>query len=273
MKLSLNWLQSYLEQKPDWDIILEKLTMAGIEVEDITSVDNDKIVEFKITPNRGDCLSVRGLLREICALSELTINKQFESSLLSEITDKINVNVIAKDLCPNYISLIIKDINNKVQIPKNILDKLDKSGIRSISPIVDITNYVMLELGQPLHAFDLTKIGKSVQVRLAQNHEEIKLLDGKTVNLLPHTLVIANADSTPVAIAGVMGGFDSGVTEFTTDIVLESAFFIPEVIAGTAKVYGLTSDSAYRYERGVDYQLQSVAVNYAARLIQEIMWR
>lgn len=274
MKLSLNWLQDYIKEVSNWELILEKLTMAGIEVENIISTNNDQIVEFKITPNRGDCLSVYGLLREINALLDIKIKKEITDNLsytiLSQTQDKININLIAKDLCPNYVSLVIKGINNQVQTPPYILDSLDKSGIRNISPIVDITNYVMLEIGQPLHAFDLNQVGVSIKIRLANDHEEIRILDGRNVNLLSHTLIIANEKDSPIAIAGVMGGIDSSVTELTEDIVLESAFFVSEVISGIAKAYGISSDSAYRYERGVDYKLQLAAINYAAKLIQEI---
>ncbi len=273
MKLSLDWLKSCVEQIANWEEILEKLTMAGIEVENIISMDKDKVVEFKITPNRGDCLSVYGLLREIAALvSEVVVKKEFDNTykVVSQIPDKIKINLIAKELCPNYAGLVIKGLNNQVQTPQYILDRLGKSGIRAITAIVDITNYVMLELGQPLHAFDLNKVGETIQIRLANDHEKIKLLDGKDVNLLSDTLIIANSKDEPIAIAGVMGGMDSSVIELTNNIVLESAFFIPDIITGVSKTYGVNSESAYRYERGVDYKLQYLAINYAAKLIQEI---
>jgi phenylalanyl-tRNA synthetase beta chain len=315
MKLSLNWLNSYFDtapylkrskfevfderqgveveheeqnrkdqmmtvqsinaKKPDWEDILHKLTMAGIEVESITEAGNDaagtkdQVLELKITPNRGDCLSVLGILREISALTGALINLPPQIDLLPNLTnkDKVGVKVHVRDKCPNYIACVIKGINNQVQLPQDILSRLELSGIRSVSPVVDITNYVMLELGQPLHAFDMARVGDLLQVRFANLGEKLKLLDGQEVDLTADTLVICDADNQVAAIAGVMGGEASGVVSNTKNIVLESAFFIPEVVAGQAKYYGVNSDSAYRFERGVDPKLQELAVKYAAVLI------
>ncbi|MCE3268887.1 MAG: phenylalanine--tRNA ligase subunit beta [Burkholderiales bacterium] len=268
MKLSINWLNSYFKHTPDWDNVLHKLTMAGIEVEDIQADDNDKIIELKITPNRGDALSVLGLLREIKVLSGLEYTKPAQNiDFKSNINDKMGIEVIAPEACPNYYTLIIKNINNKAVLPGEILNSLAASGIKSISPIVDITNYVMLELGQPLHAFDLKKVGNRLTVRFARENEKLHLLADINAVLLANTLLICDSKDQPAAIAGVMGGLNSGVGQATTDIVLESAFFVPEVITGKTKYYGINSDSAYRYERGVDPHLQNLAIKYAASLI------
>ena len=274
MKLSLNWLNSYFTTQANWDDILYKLTMAGVEVESITPISddsgvNDKVLELKITPNRGDCLSVLGILREIAVLTENKVNLPPQITLQPNAvtTDQITVKVHDTKNCPNYLACAIKGINNQAQLPADILRRLELSGIRSISPVVDITNYVMLDLGQPLHAFDLAKVGNLLQVRLANVNEQLKLLDGQEVHLTENTLIISDANNGVAAIAGVMGGEDSSVTQNTQNIVLESAFFIPEVIAGKAKHYGVNSDSAYRFERGVDPEIQEIAIRYAAVLI------
>jgi phenylalanyl-tRNA synthetase beta chain len=271
MRLSLNWIQSYFETTPNWDEVFEKLTNAGIEIEGIEAFNDnnisDQVVEFKITPNRGDCLSLLGLLREIAALTDYKI-KPIEINEPKPTTDsKVNVVMDAASYCPNYMVINISGVNNKVKLPEEIYTRLSCSGIRSISPIVDITNYVMLTLGQPLHAFDSAKVGACLQVRQAKNGEELKLLDGSDAKLKDDTLLICDSNNNPAAIAGVMGGFDSGVNNDTTSIILESAFFEPRIIAGRAKQYGVSSDSAYRFERGVDTNLQHKALSYAANLI------
>ena len=271
MRLSLNWIQSYFEITPNWDDVFEKLTNAGIEIEGIEAFNenniSDQVVEFKITPNRGDCLSLSGLLREISALTDYKIKPLEINEPKPTADSKVNVVINATSDCPNYMVVNISDVNNKVKLSEEIYTRLSCSGIRSISPIVDITNYVMLTLGQPLHAFDSAKVGLNLQVRLASNGEELKLLDGTDAKLRDGTLLICDSNNNPVAIAGVMGGFDSGVNDDTTSIILESAFFEPKIIAGRAKQYGISSDSAYRFERGVDANLQYKALSYAANLI------
>ncbi len=271
MRLSLNWIQSYFESNPNWDDVFEKLTNAGIEIESIeTCNDNniiDQVVEFKITPNRGDCLSLSGLLREISALTDYKIKPIEINEPASTTHSKVNVVMDAASDCPNYVIVNISGVSNKIKLPEEIYIRLSCSGIQSISPIVDITNYVMLTLGQPLHAFDSNKVGMTLQVRLAKNGEELKLLDGTDAKLRNDTLLICDSNNNPVAIAGVMGGFDSGISDDTTSIILESAFFEPKIIAGRAKQYGVSSDSAYRFERGVDTNLQHKALLYAANLI------
>jgi phenylalanyl-tRNA synthetase beta chain len=268
MKLSINWLNSYFDTAPAWDDAFHKLTMAGIEVEDVEVADNDKIVELKITPNRGDALSVLGILREINVLTDCVPEMPAQNiEFKSDIQDKMQVEVKAPEACPNYHTLIIKNVNNQAVLPNEITQRLAASGTRSISPIVDITNYVMLEFGQPLHAFDMKKVGNKLSVRFARADETLQLLVGVEAKLTDRTLLICDQDDKPAAIAGVMGGADSGVNETTTDIVLESAFFVSDIIAGKTKLYGINSDSAYRFERGVDPQLQNTAIRYAASLI------
>lgn len=268
MKLSINWLNSYFKIAPDWDKVLHKLTMAGLEVEGVEVVDDDKVVELKITPNRGDALSVAGLLREISVLTDYAFTRPAQNiPFVSAIDDTVTVDVRVPDVCPNYMTLIIKNIDNQAKLPNEILERLTRSGHRSVSPIVDISNYVMLELGQPLHAFDLSQVGNKLKVRFARLGERLELLVGSEAVLTDKTLVVCDSNDNPAAIAGVMGGANSGVSASTTEIILESALFIPDVIAGQAKFYGVSSDAAYRFERGVDSELQEHAIKYAASLI------
>lgn len=273
MKIPLSWLEEYLINKPDWDLILDKLTYAGLEIENIeaiaaeNNIKEDKVVELKITPNRGDCLSVIGLLREISALTGYKHNYLTSSNITNTSDKKVESIIDAKEHCPNYVNIVIEDVDNTRCLPDTIIQRLLLSGCKSISPIVDIANYVMLELGQPLHAFDLDKVGNKLHVRMAKNGEELKLLDNTDAKLLENTLIICDVENKPAAIAGVMGGLDSGVSTGTKNIVLESAFFSQDIIAGKAKQYGVTSDAAYRFERGVDYKIQKQAIALAANLI------
>ena len=242
----------------------------GCDIREYLDLD-DSIIEFKITPNRGDCLSYHGLVREIAALSGVTAKPliRAEESLATSSAE-FTLQVTASDECPHYVGLKIHQVNNNQASPAWLVRILERSSIRSISAVVDITNYVLLVTGQPMHAFDLTKIGSGIQVRLAVAGEELTLIDGTLAKLAANTLLITNGADQPVAIAGVMGGLDSAVTTATTSIVLESAYFNPTTIAGKSKQYGVSSDAAFRYERGVDSQIQHDALNLAAELISEI---
>ncbi len=251
-------------------LLLAEDAPVGMDIREYLDL-NDIIVEFKITPNRGDCLSYAGLAREIAALTGAKIKEsgQLENYLITP-SNKIKLNVTATQDCEHYIGLEISNIDNAVSTPLWMNKILARSGVRSISPVVDITNFVMLRLGQPMHAFDLTKINGGIGVRIARDDEQLKLLDGKEAKLQSNSLVITDGVDSPIAIAGVMGGFDSGVVLDSVDILLESAFFAPRIVAGKTKQYGVNSDSAFRFERGVDPDLQHDAINLAAQLVLEI---
>ncbi len=240
----------------------------GIDIRDYLQL-NDCVIELNITPNRGDCLSVAGMSREVATLNRLDIKPPQFKTIKPSIDETFSVGVTAKQDCPRYVGRIIKDVDLKSSSPIWLCERLRRSGIRSINAVVDITNYVMLELGQPLHAFDLEKLAEKIIVRHAHAGEEITLLDGQTVQLNEHTLVVAD-NKQPQAIAGVMGGLQSGVGEQTRHIFLESAFFNPITIAISAKHFGLYSDSSHRFERGVDPELQQRAIECATQLIIEI---
>jgi len=251
-------------------LILPEDAIPGQDIRTYFDLD-DHIVEFKITPNRGDCLSYKGLVREIHALTGAMVKPELlGNDFLTNKTPCLTFNADASDACPHYVGLVIKGVNNKFDSPIWLKRILERSSIRSISPLVDITNYVMMTLGQPMHAFDLAKLNGGIGFRVANGKESLKLLDGTDAKLIAGDLIIVDGSDSPVAIAGVMGGFDSGVTLDTTDILLESAFFVPGMIHGRAKAYGVSSDSAYRFERGVDFNLQHDAINLAAQLILEI---
>lgn len=230
---------------------------------------DDHTIDISITPNRGDCLSVKGIAREVSALTKAKLNEKPIPDVIETIKDSLSIRVSDTNGCPFYVGRIIRNLNTDAKTPVEIKQRLMRSGIRSISPVVDVTNYVMLELGQPMHAFDLNTINKEINVRTSKRGEKISLLDGSEKELDDKTLVIADQDK-PLAIAGVMGGLDSSVTLLTKDILLESAYFDASVIARQRQYYLLNSDSAYRFERGVDFTIQKQAIELATKLILDI---
>ncbi|MEY3219750.1 MAG: hypothetical protein RIT27_1107 [Pseudomonadota bacterium] len=226
----------------------------------------DSVFEINITPNRGDCLSVQGIAREIAVLTRSDWISPEIKTAQTTISDMLNVELINSNACPHYVGRIIRNINPQATTPLWIQEKLRRSGLRTLHPVVDITNYVLLELGQPMHAFDLEKLNGGIRIRNALKNEKITLLNGQTVDLDENTLVIAD-EKQPQALAGVMGGAASAVDKQTTHIFLESAFFLPTLFAGTARRYGLQTDSSQRFERGVDPALQIKAIERATALI------
>lgn len=230
---------------------------------------NDSVIDISITPNRADCFSVIGIARDLATVNKLTLIEPKIEIQPILIEDKITVQVTEPAACPRYLARIIRQVDLKATSPYWLTEKLRRSGIRSIDPIVDVTNFVLLELGQPMHAFDLEKIQGEICVRFNHEDETLRLLDGNEVTLKPNTLVISD-DQKALAMAGIFGGLDSGVTQSTTDIILESAFFSPLTIAGKAREYGLHTESSHRYERGVDPMLQHKAIERATQLIIEI---
>jgi phenylalanyl-tRNA synthetase beta chain len=237
---------------------------------------DDKIIDVDLTPNRGDCLSIAGLSREVGVLNKVDVTAPVIEAIAATIDDVIDVQLQAPDACPRYVGRIIKGINIKAASPLWMQEKLRRSGIRSIDPVVDVTNFILLELGQPMHAFDLAKLDGGIVVRKAVQDETLVLLDDQEIKLNNDTLLIAD-NSKALAIAGVMGGAFSGVSsgkegaETTQDILLESAYFNPIAIAGKARNYGLHTDSSHRFERGVDFELQRKAIERATALLLEIV--
>ena len=240
----------------------------GKDVRELLQLD-DVIIDVDLTPNRADCFCIRGVAREVAAAYELPLQEPEVAAVPAEHDKRMRVSMQAVQQCPRYISRVITGIDNNVQTPLWMVEKLRRSGVRSIHPVVDVTNYVMLELGQPMHAFDQASIDGQIVVRMAHKDEKIQLLDQQEVSVDERYLMIAD-DSRPLAIAGVMGGFGSGVTEETKDIVLESAYFDPATIMGKSRELGVHTDSSMRFERGVDPQLQVIAIERATQLILEM---
>lgn len=240
----------------------------GQDIREYLNLD-DSIIEVDLTPNRADCLSVKGLAREVGTLNKIDVTESSISPVAASIDTKVAVTLSAADACPKYVGRVLQGINVKAQTPLWMVEKLRRSGIRSIDPIVDVTNFVLLEQGQPMHAFDLSKLDGGIDVRMAKDQEPLTLLDGQEIKLKADTLVIAD-QSKALCIAGVMGGEFSGVTTETQDIFLEVAYFNPIAIAGKARNYGLHTDSSHRFERGVDYRLQAAAMERATQLILDI---
>ncbi|WP_075320133.1 phenylalanine--tRNA ligase subunit beta, partial [Histophilus somni] len=230
---------------------------------------NDNNIEISLTPNRADCLSIAGIAREIGVVNKLELNSPHFEPVKASIKDKVTIEVLAPEACPRYLLRVVKNINVKVDTPMWLQEKLHRCGIRSIDPVVDITNYILLELGQPMHAFDMAKVTQPVQVRMAKQGEELVLLDGSTAKLKENTLIIADQEG-PLAMAGIFGGQASGVNAETKDVILEAAFFAPLAIAGRARQYGLHTDSSHRFERGVDFELAHKAMERATALLIQI---
>ena len=230
---------------------------------------NDNLLTLKLTPNRADCLSILGIARDVAAITGAPLNvpKITLASISSQRTFAVLVN--APDACPVYYGRTIEGVNAQAKTPDWMVQNLECSGVRSISAIVDITNYVLLELGQPMHAFDLARLGDHIEVRFAKAGESLKLLNDTEVKLKDDDLVIADI-SGAIALAGIMGGEPTSVTDSTTNIFLESAFFTPDVIAGKARRLGLSTDSSFRFERGVDFGNTLNALERATGLILEI---
>lgn len=231
---------------------------------------NDHIIDIALTANRGDCLSIMGIARESSALLKVKNRSPKMAPVADTIKDGLKITLAAPQKCPRYLGRIIRNINLHVNTPIWMQERLRRSGIRSIHPVVDVTNYVMLELGQPLHAFNLENINAEIQVRLAQPGETLTLLDGRVLNLTAEDLVIADRDQ-PLALAGIMGGVTSGVTANTHHLFLESAFFTQVPLSLTARRHSLQSDSSYRFARGVDFELPLQAIERATQLLIEIV--
>ena len=240
----------------------------GVDIREYLSL-NDSIIEVDLTPNRADCLSVEGLAREVALLNKLDWSTTVVDTVAVSHQDTLTVKVAAPEACPRYLGRLIKEVNPKAITPLWMQERLRRSGIRSLGPLVDVTNYVLLELGQPLHVFDASKLNGGITVRYATADESLTLLNNEQIKLDAQALIIAD-DKQPLALAGVMGGSDSAVSDSTQTVFLECAFFTPQVIAGKARNFGLHTDSSHRFERGVDAQLQNRAIERATQLIVEI---
>ncbi|MBT2971195.1 MAG: phenylalanine--tRNA ligase subunit beta [gamma proteobacterium symbiont of Ctena orbiculata] len=229
----------------------------------------DSAIDVDLTPDRGDCLGIAGIAREVGVINRCQVKPPAIDAVEAAIDDRVEVDLEADEACPRYLCRVVRDVDVNAQTPLWMQERLRRSDIRSLGPVVDVTNYVLLELGQPMHGFDLERISEKIRVRMAQAGEKLILIGGQEVDLDTETLVIADADQ-PVALAGIMGGEASAVNDTTRHILLESAFFAPTAISGKARSYGLHTDSSHRFERGVDPQLQAMAMERATALLIEI---
>jgi phenylalanyl-tRNA synthetase beta chain len=268
MKLSINWLGKYIDPKLSTEELIERLTMAGLEVEGVEYIGKDIVLELEITPNRPDCLNVLGLAREIGAITGNPVKnpkiKNFKTSPIKNI-----VHIEDKKECSRYIATLIRDVQIK-DAPQDMRQFLVALGINAINNAVDITNFVLMETGQPLHAFDFDKLaGGKINVRRARLGESIITLDGVERKLDPSVLVIADAEK-PVAIAGIMGGKGTEITSGTRNILLESAHFDMGLIRRACRSLGLRSDSSYRFERNVNFEGVLTGANRATDLLLQL---
>ena len=241
----------------------------GRRVQEYLELD-DTVLELNITANRGDAMSIIGIAREVAALAGKKLKEQPSSAVTSDTSnDRFPVFLDAPAACPTFVGCVIRGVDNKATTPLRIRERLRRAGVRSISPVVDVTNYVMLELGQPMHAYDLAKLKGEIRVRLARPGEQITLLDGKTIEASPDVLFITDQEG-PVGLAGIMGGQRTAVSAETTDVFFEVAFFAPQAITGRARRWGLLTDAVQRYERGIDPTQQRRAIERALGLLTSI---
>lgn len=274
MKVPFNWLKEYIEGSITLNEVASSLTMSGLEVSAIEEYNDDKVLDIEVTPNRSDCLSIIGIAREIRAIFGLKLKKPTTKIKEELRDDRFAISIANPELCFRYAGRIIRDLK-VAPSPKWLKSRLEKAGIRSINNVVDVTNYVLFEYGHPLHAFDLDFIeGQRIRVGTPEtisgkNKEEIVTLDSIKRTVTTDDLLIWDAVK-PIAIAGVMGGANTEVTEKTVNIIIESAYFKPESVRKTSKRLGLKTEASYRFERGTDIEALKEALDRAACLIQEI---
>ena len=249
-------------------LVLDEDATVGQDVREALAL-GDVYLTLKLTPNRGDCLSMLGVARDLAALLDRKLRVSAPPAMPAHAQDARPIRISAPNACGAYFGRVIRGLNAQARTPRWMARRLERAGLRPIHPLVDITNYVMLERGQPMHAFDHAKLEGAIDVRFLRAGESVKLLNGETVSHREGLLAITDAKG-PVALAGIMGGFDSMVTDGTTDVFFESAFFHPEAVQGKARALGLTSDAAYRFERGVDFAGCRAALERATELALRI---
>ncbi|OZA44338.1 MAG: phenylalanine--tRNA ligase subunit beta [Hydrogenophilales bacterium 17-61-76] len=257
-----------LEGAADGLMVLAADAPVGADFRSWLNLD-DTLITLKLTPNRADCLSMQGLAREVGAITGTATRLPQVVDVPIQIQDTLAVNVAAREACPLYLGRVVRGINAQATTPLWMAERLERSGIRPLLAPVDITNYVLLELGQPMHAFSLSRLNGGIEVRMARTGEKLELLNGQTAELAPDMLLVADANG-PVALAGIMGGQPTSVEADTVDVFLEAAFFSPAAIAGRARRLGLSTDSSHRFERGVDFGSTRRALERATELLLDI---
>ena len=273
MQFSRNWLKDFIDLNLSTEDICSQLTMAGIEVDGYDVFNSkltgkDSVIKLDITPNRGDCFSVYGVARELAVINDLKLKKPASSGIESSFKEDIKIKVCPE--APRYVGRSLKNIDLKAETLPLIAERLILSDQKLIDPVVDVTNYILLELGQPLHAFDREKLEGNISVRKAKKDERLTLLDDQKINLSEDCLVISD-DLKAIALAGIMGGKNTCVTHSSKSIFLESAFFQPSAVRGRARRFGFQTDASIRFERGVDYEIQELAIERASAILHETL--
>jgi phenylalanyl-tRNA synthetase beta chain len=266
MKISLNWLKEYLGNIKDNDELISRLTSMGLEVDSVSKQKRDTVIDIDMTPNRADCLSVMGIARDLSPIYK----KKVLMPKISKLSNKTKSHVkrVNKKISTAYSILVIEDFDNSLITPKNIADRLELCGISQINFIVDVLNYVMLEIGQPMHVFDKDKLNGALDVRFARKGEKINALDGNQYTLTADIPVISDSNGAQ-AISGVIGSDNSSVDTNTSSIIIESAFFNQNLIRKSAKKYRLQTESSYRFERGVDPYLNNLALGRVMHIVDQ----
>ncbi|MEW6570885.1 MAG: phenylalanine--tRNA ligase subunit beta [Nitrospirota bacterium] len=269
MRVPYEWLKEFIDITATAEEVCSKLTMIGLEVESVESIEGDVVFEVNITPNRPDCLSMLGIARELSAIFHLSLRMPSHRISEDQPESDFSIEILNPNLCNRYAGRLIKDVRIS-DSPEWIKKRLEKCGVRAINNVVDITNYVLLEFGHPLHAFDADTIeGKKIKVDIAGEARKIRTLDGDE-RRLPFDALLIWDSVVPIAIAGIMGGFDTEVTDRTRNVFLESAYFDPVSVRRTSKALNLKTESSYRFERGADIEILGKALDRAAILIKEI---
>lgn len=267
MKIDVAWLREWCDPRVDDEILAHQLTMAGVEVEDLVSgVGGSPVLELALTPNRADCFSVRGVAREVSALFSATLAANEVAVTSAQSDARRELVLVAPEACPRFAGRVIENLDPAAETPGFIRQRLAAAGERPQHLLVDVTNYVMLEMGQPMHAYDLERLHGNLCARWAESGESLTLLDGTELELNPDVLVISD-EKHAVAAAGIMGGLSCAVNDGTFSVLLESAFFAPAAVAGRARKLGLQTEASLRFERGVDPAGQVEAIERATELI------
>ncbi|MEO7743316.1 MAG: phenylalanine--tRNA ligase subunit beta, partial [Usitatibacter sp.] len=249
-------------------MVLEDNAPVGRDIRDVLDLD-DVYLTLKLTPNRGDCLSMAGVARDVAAITGARLTLPAPPPVATQIDARRDVRISARAACGHYFGRVVRGLDARARTPDWMVRRLERAGLRAISPLVDITNYVMLERGQPMHAFDDAKLRGAIDVRFMKPGERVQLLNEQDVEYRPGLVAIADENG-PVALGGVMGGHDSMVGEDTTDVFFEAAYFLPAAVQGKARELALSSDAAYRFERGVDPAGSGAAIERATALALEI---
>ena len=267
MKIDIAWLREWCDPEVEDEVLAHQLTMAGVEVDGLVSgSDGSRVLELALTPNRADCFSVRGVAREVAALFSATLAANDVKAIAAQGDVRRELKLLAPEACPRFAGRVIEDFGPSAETPGFIRQRLAAAGERPQHLLVDVTNYVMLEMGQPMHAYDLRRLDGDLCARWAEQGESLTLLDGSELQLDSDVLVIAD-EKRAVAAAGIMGGLGSAVGDDTSGVLLESAFFAPAAVAGRARRLGLQTEASLRFERGVDPSGQVEAIERATELI------